>query len=54
MGADWYRRAAHPVKIQVPIKKTTNDLFVRIEICSVWTEIGPQQKLEVMLFGEAF
>jgi hypothetical protein len=54
MGADWYRRAAHPVKIQVPKKKTTNDFFVRIEICSVWTEIDPREKLGVMLFGEAF
>jgi hypothetical protein len=35
MGADWYRRAAHPVKIQVTKKQKTTDVFVHIEICSV-------------------
>ena len=51
IGADWYRRAAHPVKIQVPRKRKMNDLFVHIEIAPYERKSTSGKDQGVRLFG---
>jgi len=51
IGADWYRRAAHPVKTQVPKKNKISDLFVHMKSAPNGRKIDARQKSEAMLFG---
>src|ERR1700730_2333795 len=51
IGADWYRRAAHPIKIHVPRKRKMNDLFVHIEIAPYGRKSTSGKGQSVMLFG---